>query len=165
MTALKCFRATGAPFQREGLRECNFLCAMPRLRHLELVLKTEGGKKGHLEEVGKWMGQLTELTYLRLGLMCVMADAAGEFAQHLTSLCSLNCLDLHLNLNEVFPDAKDAYNRAAEESKILFAVYSEVAGTSVPASDLLEATARVKSGAKGKERKKGGKRMQTQMHA
>ena len=97
--------------------------------------------------------------------MCVMADAAGEFAQHLTSLCSLNCLDLHLNLNEVFPDAKDAYNRAAEESKILFAVYSEVAGTSVPASDLLEATARVKSGAKGKERKKGGKRMQTQMHA
>lgn len=154
LTALRCFRTpASAPFQREGLRDCNFLACMLGLREIEVSVKmVRGSKNCDLEHVGVLIGHLTELTYMRLGLLSVLAEAARGFAQHLTSLCSLRCLDVHLNLNEVSASEK----AEDEEDRILGAVYSKVAGTKVPVSDLLEATERVKSGAKAKERRKKG---------
>lgn len=151
---LEVFRTpAGAGFMSNKLE---FLSNMPKLRELEVAAKKEVSKFTQVDRVGVWIGQLTNLTFLRLGLFSILSAEAQEIAQHMTGLRSLASLNVHLNLNEELPDKKA---RDEEETRILEAVFREMSGSGVSAQELLEAVMRVNTGAKAKDYKaKGSKK-------
>lgn len=96
------------------------------------------------------IGKLTDLTFLRLGLINMYTSEVQEFAFQMSKLRSLEILDVYFQFGKLPKELRSP----DEEDQVLRALSGEAAGNRISTQQLLETVEGVKGRAKAGIKKK-----------